>query len=323
MKTQISSNPLIPSYNFHNTPDHDISKFFGKHLQAIDGDRPIIPQIEGTALDFKLETRPCYHQTPDGFKDYDARRFLVNGNTNEIFDVVGKNWQPHQPLEVLESFQDWVNSTNELKLTHVGQLDGGRIVYGLADFPDVIQFGEDTTVAKVLLTNMNKLGYATRIELFTYRIVCSNGLTVRSRKGSMRINHLTNIMQEDGEFLNNSLSSLHKQFEKHKRQMEQLTQVQMGKSEAIALLIKNFGNPQLELDEQPKAVQVILQLFDGKGKGAEYASAFNTAYGLLQSTTEYLNHHVRQTKTHTSSLLYGSKASSAEKIQQSLVSTYL
>jgi phage/plasmid-like protein (TIGR03299 family) len=323
MKTQITPQSLPSSYNFHKLPDHDLAKFFGKQLQPIQGDRPILPQIEGTALDFELETRPCYYKTDEGFKDYDAKRFLVNSSTNEIFDIVGKSWTPHQPKNVLQSFQDWVQETGELNLTHVGQLNGGRIVYALADYPDVIQFGDDTTVAKVLLTNMNQLGFSTRVEIFTYRVVCLNGLTVRNKEQdrSIRINHLTDITQEN--LLHNTLSSLHSQFEQHKRQMTGLTQVQMPKSEAIALLIKNFGNPTLELEDQPKAVQVILQLFDGKAKGSEYASVFNTAYGLLQSTTEYLNHHARKTQVHTSSLLYGTKANSAVKMQQSLVNCYL
>ena len=309
-------------------PDPNVLSFFGKSLIPIDSDRPIFEQIMGTDLDFQLQLRPVYRNLGSmgitfgehNFESCDRYRFLINDRTNEVFDIVGKNWTPHQVEDTLTTFQDWCNETG-LNMTHVGQLDGGKVVYALADYPDVIEFGQDTTIAKVLLSNFNKLGFSTRIDLFTYRLVCQNGLTVKSQVNSTRLNHTNDLVQSDR--LTNALDNLHKNFAKHKEQMRSLTQVTMTKAEAQMLLIKSFGNIDKDIDDQPRIVQTCLSLFDGKAKGSEFLSAYNTAYGLLQSCTEYLTHHSRKTSTHLSSVLYGSKQSQAEKLIQSLVKNYL
>ena len=320
-QTATYTNPLTSVYNYHSNPEHKIERYFGKNLVPIDADIPIARQIADTSMDFKLDLQPVYFKDDYYFENYEPRRFLVNTANNEIFDIVGKNWQPHQPVDVLSTFQDWCSEQDELTLTHVGQLDGGRIVYALADYPRVIEFGEDVTIAKVLLSNFNKLGFSTRVDLFTYRIVCRNGMTVRNKENSIRLNHTDKSNVSDR--LTNSLNQLHQSFAGYKQTMQQLTEVSMSKQEAQALLIKNFGNPDKSLEDQPQVVWSVMQLFEGKAKGSEYLSAYNTAYGLLQSTTEYLNHHSRQTKTHLSSVLYGNKNNTAQKMMQSLSTTYL
>ena len=319
--TYSPANPLTPVYNYHSTPQHNIERYFGKNLVPINANIPIARQIEGTSIDFTLNLKPVFDKTDNGFVEYKPSRFLVNAATKEKFGIVGKNWKPHQPVDVLSTFQDWCNEQPELQLTHVGQLDGGKIVYALADYPRVIEFGEDVTIAKVLLSNFNKLGFSTRVDLFTYRIVCRNGMTVRSKENSIRLNHTDK--SDVGDRLTNSLNQLHKSFAGYQKTMQQLTEVSMSKQEAQALLIKNFGDPDKSMEDQPQMVWAIAQLFEGKAQGSEYLSAYQTAYGLLQSTTEYLNHHSRQTKTHLSSVLYGNKNNSAQKMMQSLSTTYL
>ena len=346
-----TSNVSLPRSFYRQ--EANIESFFGKSLIPVNSDRSIFEQIMGTDLDFKLELRPVYRNlgsmgitsgehnfermetrgdlalstvrclqscVREAYTECSRYRFLINDRTNEVFDIVGKNWTPHQVEDTLTTFQDWCNDTG-LNMTHIGQLDGGRVIYALADYPETIEFGEDTTIAKVLLSNFNKLGYSTRIDLFTYRLVCQNGLTVKSQTNSTRLNHASSLTE--GDRLTTALDNLHHNFAKHKEQMRSLTQVTMTKAEAQMLLIKSFGNIDKDIDDQPRIVQTCLSLFDGKAKGSEFLSAYNTAYGLLQSCTEYLTHHSRKTSTHLSSVLYGSKHNQAEKITQSLVGTYL
>ena len=130
-------------------------------------------------------------------------------------------------------------------------------------------------------------------------------MTVRNLENSIRLNHVnkTNISQQ----LSGSLNQLHKNFSVYQNTLTELTKVSLSKTEAQIMLIKEFGDSDKPINEQPQIVGTALQLFEGKGKGSEYLSAYNTAYGLLQSCTEYLNHHSRKTSTHLSSVLYGNK----------------
>jgi phage/plasmid-like protein (TIGR03299 family) len=313
------NNPLLVKR--YNHLKEKFEAYFGDRLIAIDPEIAIADQITNTALDFQLELKPVLESCGGELKAYEPKRFLVNSSSGEIFDVVGKNWTPHQPKEVLTLFQHWCSDQSKLNLTHVGQMNAGRIVYALADYPEVIDFGGDITIAKVLLSNFNKLGFSTRIDLFTYREICSNGLTIRNMENSIRLSHAQSLGISDR--LSTSLDKLHANFATHQETMKQLTQVTLNKQEAQAMLIRNFGDPDKDLEEQPQIVWSALQLFEGKAKGSEFLSAYNTAYGLLQATTEYLNHHSRKTSTHLSSVLYGNKNHAAQKMIQSLSHTYL
>ncbi len=42
-----------------------------------------------------------------------------------------------------------------------------------------------------------------------------------------------------------------------------------------------------------RSVKAVLELYSGKGRGAELASSNGTAWGLLNSVTEFIDHHRR------------------------------
>lgn len=88
------------------------------------------------------------------------------------------------------------------------------------------------------------------------------------------------------------------------------------------MLIANFGDSKKTLEDQPKIVKTALNLFMGQGKGSDMLTAYNTAYGLLQAVTKYNTHHSKQTATSTSSLVYGTRAASNNKMYESLMAAY-
>jgi hypothetical protein len=55
-----------------------------------------------------------------------------------------------------------------------------------------------------------------------------------------------------------------------------------------------FGNPKEDLDHQrhKKAMNNVVALFNGNGRGSSLPSADGTVWGLLNAVTEHIDHHV-------------------------------
>jgi phage/plasmid-like protein (TIGR03299 family) len=63
------------------------------------------------------------------------------------------------------------------------------------------------------------------------------------------------------------------------------------------------------------AIKAVHELFTGRGKGADMASAAGTAWGLLNSVTEFVDHHrrARSDQNRTDSAWFGTGAALKQK----------
>jgi len=81
---------------------------------------------------------------------------------------------------------------------------------------------------------------------------------------------------------------------------EQLATRKVTDKEAVNWLIKVFGDAEKPVEEQDNAsartMKKVLELFQGTGMGSDMRSANKTAWGLVNSVTEYMDHH-RGTRT--------------------------
>jgi len=69
----------------------------------------------------------------------------------------------------------------------------------------------------------------------------------------------------------------------------------VNKFEAMSYLVNVLGDPALPLNDQPnqKAIQTVYGLYSGEGRGSKLQSANGTAWGLVNSVTEYVDSHRR------------------------------
>lgn len=281
-------------------------------------DMSIEQQLVVAGLDWQVETSPIKYA---GRYDSEYKRAVYRTDTGELLDCCGKNWKPYQNKDLLQTFHRFCGEAN-LTVDHLGALDSGRVIFAGADLPvnfDVQNVG-DIVRGRLLLFNFHKVGYGLQVKIQGERLVCANGMTLPVTTGSRVINHVSAFNPAKvGRILEAALNNV-SQFEKNAQTM---ANTPMSVEQATLLLINEFGNPKLPVDQQPAIVETCLKLFSGGGMGSNMLSAYNTAWGLLNSTTEFFNHRsqVRNgTATHLSSLLIGSKARQQQQFYDRLVS---
>jgi hypothetical protein len=97
-----------------------------------------------------------------------------------------------------------------------------------------------------------------------------------------------------------------------------LSQYQSG---AIAIeTVKNFVKD-IDILDESRVVQTCLEMFsNGSFIGGNLQSFYNTAWGLLNTVTEYYNHHLvsKNANTQINSLWLGNKAQSQLNFLQSI-----
>ena len=96
-----------------------------------------------------------------------------------------------------------------------------------------------------------------------------------------------------------------KQWDEHSYEMKQLSERRVTQAEAANYLsrvfndqdndIILFNSAKKEKDAVPnaRAMNQVMNMFNGQGRGADLDAAKDTAYGLLCSITEYVDHERR------------------------------
>ena len=133
----------------------------------------------------------------------------------------------------------------------------------------------------------------------------------------MKVPHSTKF---DAEKVKQQLGISVRAWDEHMYEMKQLTQRKVSQQEAKAYFDAVFNNSTMSISDpeeniiqfyrnvaqqvqekkpEPngRAMNKALEMFNGQGRGADLSSAKDTAYGLLCSITEFVDHERRAMST--------------------------
>lgn len=278
--------------------------------------------LEATGLNWEVKTSGFRYGQNYEHRQTDTK-IAYREDTGMYIDTYTDR-QPWQNAEIVGHFHDFCEASN-LSLSHLGSLQDGKVVFAAAKLPieiDVAKAG-DITEGYLLLKDSHLNGKGLSVSLFLNRMVCTNGLHSAVREGRQVISHI-------GEFNKARVSGIFDAalatIQEKQQQADALAAVQMTREEAVVHLITAFGVADKPVEDQPKLIQTVLALFDGQAQGSEYMSAYKTAYGLLQATTEYFNWHAPARGTNQSqfqSILSGSRGSKMGQFERQLVGVCL
>ena len=303
------------------TPWHGLGNQLSPH-------QPIEVWAEQAGMDWRIESSDVSYMAQNErgqsiIMPYEEQRVLYRSDTHAPLSVVSQRYQEVQPKQILEFYRDLTEQSG-FELETAGVLKGGKKFWALAKTGQTSALkGKDVSNGYILLATACDGTLATTAQFTSIRVVCNNTLAIalkgqNSSAGVVKVPHSTKF---DAEKIKQQLGISVRAWEDHMYEMKQLSQRKVTQTEAAAYFDAVFNNTSLSGPEQEdgiiqfyrnvaneanatnktepngRAMSKVMDMFNGQGRGAELSSAKGTAYGLLCSITEFVDHERRAMST--------------------------
>ncbi|MFH7806105.1 DUF932 domain-containing protein [Acinetobacter sp. BSP-53] len=291
--------------------------------------QPIEVWAKQAGMDWRIESSDVSYlaQNERGqsiIMPYEEQRVLYRSDTHAPLSVVSQRYQEVQPKEILEFYRDLTEQSG-FELETAGVLKGGKKFWALARTGQSTALkGKDVSNGYILLATACDGTLATTAQFTSIRVVCNNTLAIALRRqsssaGVVKVPHSTKF---DADKVKQQLGISVRSWEEHMYEMKQLSQRKVTQGEAAAYFDAVFNNTSLSIADQEdniiqfyrnvanqaspsvnktepnaRAMNKVMDMFNGQGRGAELSSAKDTAYGLLCSITEFVDHERRAMST--------------------------
>ncbi|EHU2374307.1 DUF932 domain-containing protein [Acinetobacter baumannii] len=288
--------------------------------------QPIEVWAQQAGMDWRIESSNVSYMAKNErgqniLMPYEEQRVLYRSDTHAPLSVVSQRFQEVQPQEILEFYRDLTEQSG-FELETAGVLKGGRKFWALARTGQSAALkGKDVSNGYILLATACDGTLATTAQFTSIRVVCNNTLAIalkgqNSNAGVVKVPHSTKF---DADKVKQQLGVSVRAWDEHMYEMKQLSQRKVTQTEAAAYFDAVFNNTTMSIAEQDnniiqfyrdvatqaqvnskekpepnaKSMSKAMEMFNGQGRGASLSSAKDTAYGLLCSMTEFIDHERR------------------------------
>ena len=278
-----------------STPWHGLGNKLSRHqpLEVWQHEAGMNWHIEETPVRFLSDSAAhlgSIHTFPD-------QKVLYRSDTKAPLSVVSQRYKVVQPFDVLEFYRDLTEYAG-FELETAGVLKGGRKLWALARTGQASMLkGNDLVNGYLLLATSCDGSLATVATPTTVRVGCNNTLAIAldGSAQSIRVPHSTEF---DAQAVKRQLGVSVAQWDDFMYRMKTLSQRKVNSGEALGYFLQVICDADEDVDDrrelnQHRALQKVQDLFAGKGRGSKLESAHNTAWGLLNAVTEYVDHDKR------------------------------
>ncbi|TAL84853.1 MAG: DUF932 domain-containing protein [Rhodanobacter sp.] len=226
---------------------------------------------------------------------FPAQKVLYRSDTKAPLAVVSKRFHVVQPGEILEFYRD-LTAYNGFELETAGVLREGRKFWALAKTGQSTSLkGGDRVAGYLLLATACDGTLATTAQFTSVRVVCNNTLSIAlgSASGAIKVPHRS---QFDPDAVKRQLGITVASWDGFVARMKALVArpVDPDTVEGLLRRVLTYAAPDgkaVVVNEQ--ALATVRSLYEGGGRGALMASSRGTAWGLVNSVTEFVDHHRR------------------------------
>lgn len=228
---------------------------------------------------------------------FDDQKVLYRSDTKEALSVVSQRYQVVQPKDVLEFYRD-LTEVSGYELETAGVLKGGKKFWALAKTGQSTALkGNDQVNGYLLLATSCDGTLATTCTPTTIRVVCNNTLAiaVNGVPQAIKVPHSTRF---DAQAVKQQLGIAVSQWDGFMYRMRMLAERKVKSHEAMNYFLRVLCDVQPgSVDSaglaNERALKRVQALYEGQGRGAELEAAKNTAWGLLNAVTEFVDHERR------------------------------
>ena len=265
--------------------------------------QPLEVWAQQAGMDWRIETADVRFiadrslSYPGLLRAYPGQKVLYRSDTKAPLSVVSKRFKVVQPAEILEFYRD-LTEIGGYELETAGVLKEGRKLWALARTNQSITLkGRDTVNGYLLLATACDGTLATTAQFTSLRVVCNNTLSVAVAQGAgaVKVPHRSEF---DAQAVKQQLGIAIAPWSSFSDYIKELANCRVTEKAVDSFLTKVFAYSAADTEPGPPmvnehAMKKVQTLYAGQGKGAELSSAKGTAWGLLNSVTEYIDHHRR------------------------------
>ncbi|MFM0498632.1 DUF932 domain-containing protein [Paraburkholderia caledonica] len=228
---------------------------------------------------------------------FPEQKVLYRSDTKMPLSVVSRRFQVVQPAEIIEFYRDLVECSG-YELESAGVLKDGKKLWALAKTGQSATLkGKDTVNGYLLLATACDGSLATTAQFTSIRVVCNNTLSIAlgDSSGAIKVPHRS---QFDAQAVKRQLGIAVSSWDGFMARMKALSECKVNDTTAEAffrrvLTYQATGGNTPVAATNDSAIKAVQELFAGKGMGATLASASGTAWGLVNSITQFVDHERR------------------------------
>lgn len=229
---------------------------------------------------------------------FPEQKVLYRSDSKAPLSVVSSRYQVVQPMDILNFYKD-LTEAGGFELETAGVLKDGKKLWALARTGQSVALkGKDTVNGYLLLATACDGTLATTAQHTAVRVVCNNTLQISLDKsaGAIKVPHRSKF---DAQAVKRQLGIAVSSWDAFMARTKALAERKVSDSAAEAFFRRVLTYPTTNptdrdsLAVNERAIKAVGQLYAGRGKGADLASASGTAWGALNAVTEYVDHHRR------------------------------
>ncbi|KZZ28692.1 hypothetical protein A3754_24210 [Alcanivorax sp. HI0083] len=268
--------------------------------------QPLEVWMREACMDWEIRETPVRFISSEAgtlgqISSFPDQKVLFRSDNQEPLSVVSNRFKVVQPREVLEFYRDLTEQSG-FELETAGVLKGGRKLWALARTGQSGTLaGNDQTNGYVLLATACDGTLATTAQFTSIRVVCNNTLAValNGNTHAVKVRHNTTF---DPQSVKKQLGISVSAWDDFMYRLKALSERRITRKTAEKVMQTIFTDTGYQPSGMPakaneQAMKKAMTLYEGTGRGSELASAKNTAYGLLNAVTEFVDHERRARST--------------------------